>query len=622
MKRRKPGIPQILILILLSAAGLTCQSIEQKISNSIVYKDPNVGIEDRVTDLLSRMTLKEKIGQMTLVEKNSVRLNTISEYLLGGVLSGGGGYPLPNTPESWADMTDAFQRQALKTRLGIPLLYGADAVHGHNNVKGTVIFPHNIGLGMTRDTDLAEKIGRMTAIEMRATGVTWNFAPCVAVPQDIRWGRTYEGFSENTTLVTELAAAFLRGQQNDNGNGFGAPSTVLATPKHFIGDGGTAWLAGLSNAGGKFLLDQGITQCDEKTLRRLFLPPYAEAVKEGARCIMVSFSSWREMKMHAHKYLLTDVLKGELGFSGFLVSDWKAIDQLGGDYYSQVVTSINAGLDMIMIPFDARSFGSALEKAVEAKDVSIERIDDAVRRILRVKFELGLFERPFANRDLLPIVGSNAHRALAREAVRKSLVLLKNADALPLSRDLPEILVAGPLADDLGSQCGGWTIEWQGGTGAMTEGTTILSGIRSVLARDSAVRYKAYGDFETAGKAAVGIVVVGEKPYAEGLGDRADLSLPKDQVEIVRRVRRSCAKLVVIILSGRPIIIDQILPLADAIVAAWLPGTEGAGVAEVMFGDYSFSGKLSFTWPKSMAAVPLSKTVGRGVLFPYGYGLK
>jgi beta-glucosidase len=618
--RMRAGIA--LLAIFQAAVLIGCADQPNFSEAPAIFKNPKAKLEERVNDLLGRMTLDEKIGQMAQVEKGSLRLSQIPEDKIGSVLSGGGGNPSPNNPSAWADMTDAFQKEALKSRLGIPLVYGADAVHGHNNVIGTVIFPHNIGLGAAHDEDLVRRIGRATALEMCATGAFWNFAPVIAVVQDIRWGRTYEAYGENTDLVSRMGVAFLSGLQNTENGGFGSPGTVLATPKHYIGDGGTTWGTGQNSGGGsQFRLDQGVMQFDEAFIRRVFLPPYAAAIKAGARSIMVSFSSWKNTKMHAQKYLLTEVLKGELGFSGFLISDWKAIDQLPGDYYSDIVTSINAGLDMIMIPYDSYSFCRALKQAVEAKDVPIERINDAVRRILLVKFELGLFEHPLADRTLLSRAGSPEHRALAREAVRKSLVLLKNKAALPLSSILPLLLVAGEAADNLGYQCGGWTIEWQGGSGAITSGTTILAGIRKVVGGKTKIEYSVGGVFQTAGKAAIGIAVVGEKPYAEGVGDRDDLSLSADDKDLVRKMRQKCDKLVLVVVSGRPLIITESLSVCDAVVAAWLPGTEGDGVADVLFGAFPFQGKLSFSWPASMDQLPFSKTGGRNYLFPFGYGL-
>lgn len=588
---------------------------------NLPYQDPNLPVEERVEDLLARMTLEEKAGQMTQVEKNSIRPQDIARLSIGSILSGGGGYPASNTPEGWAEMVDGFQEEALKSRLGIPLLYGVDAVHGHNNLKGATIFPHNIGLGAAGDPELVERVARATAAEMAATGIRWNFAPVVAVPQDIRWGRTYEGFGENTELVTRLGAAYVRGLQ---GNDLTDPLAALATPKHYIGDGGTAWGSSMT---GDYSLDQGDTRIDEAELRRVHLPPYQQAIEAGALSVMVSFSSWNGVKMHGHSYLVNDVLKGELGFEGFVVSDWQGIDQLPGDYYSDVVNSINAGLDMVMVPYDYQRFYSTLLEAVRKGDISEERIDDAVRRILRVKFLLGLFERPFADPDHLPLAGAEEHRQLAREAVVRSLVLLKNdGQALPLAKDAGLVLVAGPMADSIGDQSGGWTIEWQGRSGNITPGVTILEAVQEVVG-ESAVVYDRRGNFnDVAEKAAVGIVVVGETPYAEGVGDSADLSLPRAQVEMISRMREKAEKVVVIILSGRPLIITEQLPLADAWVAAWLPGTEGQGVADVLFGDRPFTGKLPYTWPRSMDQLPFDfeNLPAEGCdapLFPYGYGL-
>ncbi len=574
------------------------------------------------------MTLAEKIGQMALVEKNAITPTSLTRFAVGGVLSGGGGYPSPNTPVAWAQMVDNFQQAALQTRLGIPMIYGVDAVHGHNNMWGATIFPHEVGLGATRDPELVEKIGRAVAEEMIATGIYWDYAPVVAVPQDIRWGRSYEAYGENTELVSTLATAFIRGLQTDS---LGNPGAVLATPKHYVGDGGTAW--GTSSvSGGK--LDEGITEVDEATLRAVHLPPYQAAIAAGAQSIMASFSSWGGLKMHAQHYLLTDVLKGELGFSGFVVSDWQALDKLSPDYYTAIVTGINAGIDMNMVPQNYPLFINTLTQAVDAGDVSMERIDDAVRRILRVKFELGLFEHPLSDSSLLSTVNSDAHRALARQAVSESLVLLKNeGQTLPLAKDTPTIFVGGSAADNIGVQSGGWTIEWQGGSGDITPGTTIRRAIEGVVTDRASVHYSLKGDFSDVTNAdgspvvaGVGIAVVGEHPYAEWQGDTATLSLSKDDLATIEAMRASSKKLVVILISGRPLIIDHALNMADAFVAAWLPGTRGDGVSDVLFGDQPFTGKLPYTWPRTVAQLPFDfahlPTEGCDApLFPYGYGL-
>ncbi len=571
------------------------------------------GAERPVRDadrLLSQMTLAEKIGQMTQPDRRFLeRDQDIRDLGLGSLLSGGGSTPPRNTPRDWADMCDRYQRQALASRLGIPLIYGVDAVHGHNNVVGAVLFPHNIALGCTRDPELLERAARITAREVAATGIHWTFSPCVAVPQDERWGRTYEGFSEDPALVRTLAAAAVRGYQ---GPRLGEPASILACAKHFIGDGGTF--------GGR---DQGDTRLAEDQLRALHLPGYLGALEAGVGSIMVSFSSWNGVKMHAQQHLLTDVLKGELGFSGFLVSDWRAIEQLPGSYGDQLAIAINAGIDMVMVPDRYREFIATLTEQVRRGRVSPGRIDDAVRRILKAKIALGLFERPLARRELLAEVGSAEHRAVARQCVRESLVLLKNdGRLLPLRKDLPRLCVTGDKADDLGAQCGGWSVSWQGGEGQITEGTTLLDGIRQAVLPATRVAFFPSSAQADVSGTEVGIVVVGEGPYAESRGDRQDLSLSAGDVANVLRLKQKGLRVVVIVLSGRPLLLEPIWAQADAILAAWLPGTEGAGVADVVFGDSAPRGKLSVSWPRTMAQIPINVgDVPYDPLLPYGFGL-
>jgi beta-glucosidase len=593
------------------------------------YLNSGLPITARVDDLLARMTLAEKIGQMTLVEKNSIVPGDITIKAIGALLSGGGGSPRLNQPAEWLKMVNGYQERAMQTRLAIPLLYGVDAVHGHSNLYGAVLFPHNIGLGATGNVELVREIGRVTAVETAATGIFWNYAPAVSVPQDIRWGRTYEGYSENTELVTALSRAYLAGLQGDD---LTAVDTIIGTPKHFVADGGTAWGSSRTNS---YKIDQGDAQIDEATLRAVHLPPYVAAIDAGARSIMISYSSWNGVKMHAQDYLINAVLKGELGFTGFVVSDWEAIDQINDNYYHAVVAAINAGIDMNMVPAQYGLFIDTLTMAVENGDVPLERIDDAVRRILTVKFELGLFERPFTDDALLQTIGADAHRALARQAVRESLVLLHHDGAtLPVRPDAPVIFVAGEAADDVGIQAGGWSIQWQGRAGNITPGTTILDAVKNRVAAATQVNYNRFGNFERINDdggeplmADVGIVVVGERPYAEGVGDRADLSLSDGDLDAIERLRARSRKLVVIVISGRPLIITDALPLADALIVAWLPGTEGQGVADVLFGEYEFSGALPYTWPRSMDQLPfdfdnLPASGCSAPLFPLGYGLK
>jgi beta-glucosidase len=582
-------------------------------------------IKERIEHLLSQMSLAEKVGQMTQVEKNSISPEDVTNYAIGSILSGGGGNPDPNSPENWRAMVTSFAEAALKTRLGIPLIYGSDAVHGHNNMKGATIFPHNVGLGASRDADLVKRIAAATAREMLASGVHWNFAPAVSIPQDIRWGRSFEGYSEDTALVTELGLAYLEGLHNpDLGDAWALPSV-----KHFLADGGTSWgttkpamWLGTGNwqaATPDWKIDQGNAEIDEATLRAKFLPPYVEAIKAGALNIMVSFSSWNGQKMHSNKYLLTDILKGEYCFEGFLVSDWMAIDQIDEDFYTCVVTAINAGLDMIMVPYDFKRFVATLTKAAENGDISQSRIDDAVRRILMVKAKLGLFEKPLADESWMQHVGSEAHRALAREAVQKSAVLLKNEKAtLPLPKD-GLIFLAGEAGNDIGLACGGWTIQWQGDKGQITPGKSLLTGLIEQEAGE--IIYQADGNFS--GQAHVGVVVVGEGAYAEGLGDRADLSLSLEQKDLIARVRGVCDKLLLIIYSGRPLIITDVVEQCDAIVAAFYPGSEANALADNLNGKVPFTAKLSYNWPRSMAQVPVSalKADKEPPLYPFGYGL-
>jgi len=580
-------------------------------------------VDDLNTErLLERMTLLEKIGQMTQVDVHSLREGAVRQLGIGSVLSGGGGNPTPNNSSAWAEMVRRVQSEALESRLGIPLLYGVDAIHGHNNLHGATIFPHNVGLGAARDADLVERIGQVTASELLATNVHWTFAPAVSVPQDIRWGRTFEGFSQDPALVSALGAAFIRGL---NGN----QRPVLASPKHFMGDGGTTWgstrrydwVQGWWNSEepDRWQLDQGDLRADEASLRSVHLPPYEKAIAAGALSIMISYSSWNGEKLHAHRYLLTDVLKGELGFQGFLISDWLGVSQLDSNFEKAVCLGINAGLDMVMVPYEYERFINAVEAAIETGIIPLSRIEDACRRILRVKAALGLFDEPFGDDALLPLVGNAAHRAVAREAVIKSQVLLKNeAEALPLSPDVRRLLVAGAAADDIGLQCGGWTIEWQGGRGAITDGTTLLQGIAATVSPDASLVFRANGEFGGE-RGEIGIVVLSEPPYSEGEGDRFDLSLPVDDVELVRRVRGQCDVLVLVIYSGRPLIIGDVLDSCDALVAAWLPGTEANGVADVLFGKQPFTGRLPYDWPETMDQVRSPN--GSAPLFPISYGL-
>ncbi len=606
----------------------------------VIYTDPSQPIEARVEDLLRRMSLDEKIGQMTQAERFSLQPGDITKYHIGSVLNGGGGAPPENNPQGWYEMVDGYQKEALATRLKIPMIYGVDAVHGHGNMKNATLFPQNIGLGATNDPELVEKIGRATAEEILASGIPWNFAPVVAVVQDVRWGRTYEGYSESTDIVTSLGTAYIQGMQDlQSGDSptQGQLLFTLATPKHFIGDGGTIWASSrTNNMNTRYMLDQGNMQVPEDVVRTLYLPPYQSSVDAGAMSVMGSFSSWKGTKMHAQQYLLTNVLKDELGFNGFIVSDWQAIDQIDSDYYLAVVTAINAGIDMNMVPYDYVNFIGTMHQAVNNGDIPESRVDEAVRRILRVKFALGLFEHPMPDEKYQDTVRSREHLELARQAVHESLVLLKNDNnALPLKKDTPVIFIAGEGANDIGLQSGGWTLQWQGQKGNDNEGTTILSGIRAAVDSETQIEYNRDADFsefkDADGNpliADVAIVVLAEEPYAEGVGDAADISLNESEINLLEQTREQSKTLVVILLSGRPRVITEQLPLAEAWVAAWLPGTEGgSGIADVLFGDYPFTGKTSYSWPRTLEQLPINinnakdKTGCDAPLFPFGYGL-
>jgi len=575
--------------------------------------------------LLGTMTLEEKIGQMVQAEQDQVKEGDVAAYFLGSLLSGGNSDPKTNSLQDWTDLYDRVQSQTQKTRLKIPLLYGIDAVHGHNNVIGAVIFPHHIGLGATRDAALVEEVERITAQEVRATGIHWVFAPCVAVSRDERWGRSYESFSEDPALVAELARAAVRGFQ---GGDLTDPLRVLACAKHYVGDGGTVYGSGTvaleTDKTKHWPMDQGDTRLSEADLRRIHMAGYKTAIEEGVGSIMPSYSSWNGERMSGHKHLLTDVLKDEMGFEGFLISDYNAIDALPGNYREQIKASTNAGMDMFMVPSRWKELYGLLKDLAEKGEVPMSRIDDAVLRILRVKYAMGLMDpgrSALADRSLQKSFGSAEHRAVARRAVRQSMVLLKNdKKVLPLAKTAKRIHVAGSNADDIGNQCGGWTISWQGESGAPTTGgTTILAALRAAAGADRVTYAR---DGLGAAGADVAVVVVGETPYAEYKGDRDDLSLSKDDRAALANAKKAGVPVVLVVVSGRPLILGDAVDMADAVVAAWLPGTEGQGVADVLFGDYKPTGKLPFSWPRSMEQIPINVGDAKyDPLFAYGFGL-
>ncbi|MGV9903183.1 glycoside hydrolase family 3 N-terminal domain-containing protein [Streptomyces sp. NPDC003388] len=625
--RDKAAEPAETVPLKLTVTGAKAPETPQVVidAHGLPYLNPKLPVRKRVADLLGRMSLAEKAGQMTQAERGALTdQGDVAGYALGSVLSGGGSTPTPNTPEAWAKMIDAFQLRAQATRFQIPLIYGVDAVHGHNNLVGATIMPHNVGLGATRDPRLAERTGAVTAAEVRATGIPWDFAPCLCVSRDERWGRSYESFGEDPALVESMETVVQGLQGRADGRDLSRGDKVLATAKHFVGDGGTGY--GTSTTG-TYTIDQGVTKVTRQELEAVHLAPFRTAVDRGVGTVMPSYSSLDvigdgrgPVKMHARGDMINGVLKGRMGFDGFVISDWNAIDQLPGDYASHVRTSVNAGLDMMMVPYSYKDFTGTLVDEARAGRISERRIDDAVSRILTQKFRLGLFEHPYADTRGAAAIGSPAHRAVARQAAAESQVLLKNSGGLLPLRKGEKVYVAGSDADDIGNQTGGWTVTWQGGSGNTVPGTTILDGMR---AAGGDVTYSKDASAPTDGYDA-GVVVVGETPYAEGVGDVGNghrLTLSAADQAAVDKV---CAamKCAVLIVSGRPQLVGDRLGRIDALVASWLPGTEGAGVADVLYGRRPFTGQLPVTWPRSESQLPIN--VGDPSYdpqFPYGWGL-
>lgn len=575
----------------------------------------------RADGLVAQMTANEKYGQMLQMERQGLTAQDVTQYFLGSAFSQGGSAPSTNSAAGWADMTDAYRQGALATRLKIPFLYGADEVHGVSTVQGATIFPHNIGLGASRDAALVEEIGRTASDEGRGCGVDFFFSPVVAVALDERWGRTYEAYGETSDLASTMGVAMTKGIQF---SATGAFTGILANAKHYLGDGGTA--------GG---VTGGNTAGDETKLRAIHLAPYQAVVDARVGSIMPSYSSWQGVKMHINKTMITDVLKGQLGFGGFIVSDFNACFQLGLSNQAGIEQCTNAGVDMFMAQgLNVSDMVGYLATAVKNGNVPQSRIDDAVRRIVAVKCELGLFEATGkVDRSLTTNVGSADHRALARKAVQESLVVLKNdGNVLPLAKTAT-VALAGKSADNTGNQCGGWTITWQGGTGNIVPGaTSVRQAFASVLDASHLV-YSANGSTTTG--ASVGVAVIGETPYSEGCGDIPNpqggtscisrpttLEVDSADVAVVQKMKTAGLKTVVVLVTGRPLMLDQILPIADAIVVAWLPGSEAGGITDILYGDAHPTGKLPQTWPRSMSQIPINYgDATYDPLYAYGYGL-
>ena len=541
-------------------------------------------IENKIDSILSLMNIQEKIGQMSQIRHfDENAFEDISEKFIGSIIHTQGPTPGENAKD-WQAKFVKFQNKALSTRLGIPLLFGVDAVHGQNTYEGATIFPHNIGLGATRNVKLVEQIAEITALETQATGFNWVFSPCIAIPMNEKWGRVYEAFSESTELTEAFTKASIRGLQGNLSDG----STVMATAKHFVGDGSTDY----GVEGGKTTLKKAFIQ-------KHLLPPYRVAVNEKVGAVMASFNILDGKAMHANKVMLTDSLKGAMQFDGIVVSDWKGYSRFGK------ADIINAGVDMVMaVDGDLDLFQSDLKVAIDSSIVSNERIDDAVRRILRQKFRMGLFENPYPDSTLVSKIGSKGHRDIARQAVRESLVLLKHENnVLPIAKNTSKIVVVGEHANNTGLQSGGWTINWQGTNENYKGATSILKGIEDIS--NGEVVYDKDG---TAAQydADIAIIVVGEKPYAEFFGDighdsnTLELTLTQEHQKYIDTYKEKGVPTIVILISGRPLVVTNQIERSDAFIAAWLPGSEGRGIAEVLFGEHNFIGKLPHSWPKSV----------------------
>ena len=588
--------------------NISCDNID---SNNLSEAE----ISKKVSELIDSMTLDEKVGQMTQIDQRFLdTITDLSTYSIGSLLSGGGSHPKVNEPQAWLDMYNKYQEETLKNRLGIPLIYGIDAVHGHNNVYGATIFPQNIGLGATNNPELVYKISEATSLEVAATGIDWTFSPCLSSPEDYRWGRTYEGFSSDPVLVEKLGKAAVEGYQNALTN---SGKKVVACAKHFIGDGNTEFGTGMNG-----LVDRGNTVLTTDELKEKLLPKYQAAIDANVQTIMASYNSWNGVKCHGSKELLTDILKVEMGFEGFVISDWQGIDEIPGNYKSDIITSINAGVDMVMVSGQGqpyKKFMRLLKENVEEGSISMERIDDAVSRILKVKLRNGLFTNPIVQNDNLQVIGSDDHRNIARQAVRESVVVLKNENLIPISKESKSIVVAGRGADNLGMQCGGWTINWQGGQGDITIGTTILDGIKESVSTETKVIHSKDGEDLGNVSGDLAIVVIGEDPYTEFFGDKDNLDLLEEDIQTINNLKDKGYKVLVLLISGRPMNIADHLDNWDGFASIWLPGTEGNGVSDILFGDFQSTGKLSYPWP--LNAEDGANTLENDLLYNIGFGL-
>ncbi len=603
-------ITAVLLCFVLFFGLVACQ-FTLRLPVSEDYLDSSLSIDERLDNLLSQMTLDEKAGQMAQGDQANVSVQDMKNLGLGSILSGGGSIPNnDNTVASWTQAVKNYQEAALSRRLKIPFIYGIDAVHGHNTVTNAVIFPHNIGIGAANDIELTKQMGAYVAQELKLTKTIFNFGPCVAVAQDLRWGRTYESYSSDPEIVTDLALAFMEGQQSEG---------ILVTAKHYAGDGGTEFGTGRNK-----LIDRGDVTIDMDEFNKIHLNPYKELVDNGVKCIMVSFSSYKGVKMHQHKELITDVLKGEFGFKGFVISDWEGVLEINEATYDlKVAAAINAGVDMLMEPNSFKDAINAIKRGVKAGRISEARLDDAVSRILRVKFEMGLFDDPYLeNLDIdIDELGDASGRALAKQLVEKSQVLLKNENDILPFKNGQKIYVTGPAADDIGVQCGGWTINWEGFRGdSFTKGTSILKGLKDIASKNN---IEIITDQKQADQADAVLLVIGEQPYAEFKGDTVDPSITgnkalTDNENAINRAKSVNKPIATVIVAGRNVLIGDYIDEWDAVVMVYLPGTEGDGVASVLVGEVGFSGKLPMPWYKTVNDI---KKPNPDLLFDIGHGL-
>lgn len=603
--------------LIVTLAVSACQSSSSSISSSVDHPDNFATIEEKVESWIRILSNEEKAGQMIQAERSAnngesgITQGETTRFRIGSILNGGGNVPSSNTINGWWSMTNAYRNASLYTPSGIPIIYGVDAVHGHNNVKDSTIFPHNIGLAAANNPDLMFDIGEVTAYEMKLTGVHLTFAPSIGIIKDVRWGRTYETLGMDPTIAQSLIAPYIEGLQSNE---------IAATAKHYIGDSYTTFGTGINNK-----VDQGDTQMSETEIRELLLPLYQEAVNAGVKSIMVSYSSINGLKMHQNEYWITDVLKNELGFKGFVIGDYEAVSQVtGSSFADKVINTVNAGVDMLMEPHRFEQTHAAILSGIQSGRISMNRINDAVRRILTVKYEMNVFASKSQPSGSLR---EAAHLEIARQAVRESQVLLKNEQGiLPLAKNA-DILLLGPASDNIGIQSGGWTIWWQGGDTIDTAGTTLKEALEAIVVPNGG---HVYTSIEDAALADVVVLALGERPAAEFMADSSSLALtydtgyPENQIAIDHAITTGLPT-IALLMSGKPLLVTDYIGDWDSFIVSSLPGTEGLGMADVIFGDYNFTGRLPYVYPRTVSQAGIThldpEYTTTNYLYPFGAGL-